>query len=178
MRLRPVPTTLRIATLAMLLALASSLLLLGFIRWRMHDDALPELRGQVLEEARVLSDVGRTAGRAALLRAVDDANSGDDELLIAAFVSPGLADRPISRSCGQAAASFHAPARFDDELRLEMAVSRLGSTSISTDQRVVRGEDLIAQADLHHVFVDRQTLGKTEIPDWLRTPLNRWLADS
>lgn len=104
---------------------------------------------------------------------------GMTELWRAAFGSyQAMLDRGIDMVVVEARLSFHTPARFDDELRLEIAVSRLGSTSISTDHRVVRGDDLIAQADLHHVFVDRQTLGKTEIPDWLRTPLSRWLADS
>ena len=104
---------------------------------------------------------------------------GMTELWRAAFGSyQAMLDRGIDMVVVESRLSFHAPARFDDELRLEIAVSRLGSTSISTDHRVVRGGDLIAQADLHHVFVDRQTLGKTEIPDWLRTPLSRWLAES
>lgn len=104
---------------------------------------------------------------------------GMTELWRAALGSyQAMLDRGIDMVVVEARLSFHTPARFDDELRLEIAVSRLGSTSISTDHRVVRGEELIAQADLHHVFVDRQTLGKTEIPDWLRAPLSRWLAES
>lgn len=104
---------------------------------------------------------------------------GMTELWRTAFGSyQAMLDQGIDMVVVEARLRFHAPARFDDELRLEIAVSRLGSTSISTEHRVVRGDELIAQADLHHVFVDRQTLGKTEIPDWLRTPLNRWLAES
>ena len=104
---------------------------------------------------------------------------GMTELWRAAFGSyQAMLDRGIDMVVVEARLSFHTPARFDDELRLEIAVSRLGSTSISTDHRVMRGDDVIAQADLHHVFVDRQTLGKTEIPDWLRAPLSRWLAES
>jgi acyl-CoA thioester hydrolase len=104
---------------------------------------------------------------------------GMTELWRAAFGSyQAMLDRGIDMVVVEARLSFHAPARFDDELRLQITISRLGSTSISTDHRVMRGDELIAQADLHHVFVDRQTLGKTEIPDWLRTPLSRWLTQS
>ncbi len=103
---------------------------------------------------------------------------GMTELWRAAFGSyQAMLDRGIDMVVVEARLRFHAPARFDDELRLEIAVSRLGSTSISTDHRVMRGDELIAQADLHHVFVDRQTLAKTEIPDWLRAPLSRWLTE-
>jgi acyl-CoA thioester hydrolase len=103
---------------------------------------------------------------------------GITELWRAAFGSyQAMLDRGIDMVVVEARLEFHAPARFDDELGLQIAISRLGTTSISTDHRVVRGDDLIAQAELHHVFVDRQTLGKTEMPDWVRSPLSRWLAE-
>lgn len=103
---------------------------------------------------------------------------GMTELWRAAFGSyQAMLDRGLDMVVVEARLRFHAPARFDDELRLEIGISRLGTTSISTDHRVARGEDLIAQADLHHVFVDRQTLGKAEMPDWVRTPLTQWVVD-
>jgi acyl-CoA thioester hydrolase len=104
---------------------------------------------------------------------------GITELWRAAFGSyQAMLDRGIDMVVVEARLEFHIPARFDDELALQIAVSRLGTTSISTDHRVVRGDDLIAQAELHHVFVDRETLGKTQMPDWVRTPLSRWLAET
>jgi acyl-CoA thioester hydrolase len=103
---------------------------------------------------------------------------GMTELWRAALGSyQAMLDRGIDMVVVETRLSFHAPARFDDELTLEIAISRLGATSISTDHRVLRGDELIAQGELHHVFVDRQSLSKTEIADWLRTPLSRWLAD-
>jgi acyl-CoA thioester hydrolase len=103
---------------------------------------------------------------------------GMTELWRAAFGSyQAMLDRGIDMVVVEAKLRFHSPARFDDELRLEIGINRLGNTSISTDHRVARGEDLIAQGTLHHVFVDGQTLSKTEIPDWIRTPLSRWLVE-
>ena len=69
---------------------------------------------------------------------------------------------------------FRAPARFDEELTLEMSLSRLGETSITSAHRISRGEHLIAEGTLVHVLVDLETLTKTPIPDWMRESLARW----
>jgi signal transduction histidine kinase len=67
-----VPTTLRIALLSGLLALLSNLAVIGFIYWRTHDEAVTEVRQQVIEQGKVLADVYRSGGRAALIDAVQD----------------------------------------------------------------------------------------------------------
>jgi signal transduction histidine kinase len=67
-----VPTTLRIALLAGLLALVSNLAVIGFIYVRTHDEAVASLHRQVAEEAKVLTDVYRTGGKNALNEAIDD----------------------------------------------------------------------------------------------------------
>jgi methyl-accepting chemotaxis protein len=66
------PTTLRIALLAGLLALLSNLAVIGFIYERTHDDAVTGLHRQVTEQSKVLTDVYRTGGRAALDEAIQD----------------------------------------------------------------------------------------------------------
>ena len=80
------PTTLRIALLAGLLALLSNLAVLGFIYFRTHDEAISTLRAQVIEQQAVLSDVARTGGRAALLDAIDDTLSYADPQTAIALV--------------------------------------------------------------------------------------------
>jgi len=67
-----VPTTLRIALLAGLLALLSNLAVIGFIRVRTHDDAVASIHRQVDEQAKVLADVYRTGGKTALTDAIAD----------------------------------------------------------------------------------------------------------
>ncbi len=100
------------------------------------------------------------------------------ELWRAAFGSyQAMLDRGIDMVVVETQLRFHAPARFDDVLRLEIAVARMGNTSISSDHRILRDEDLIAEGTLHHVLVDRQTLGKTAIPDWVRTALAPWAVE-
>jgi signal transduction histidine kinase len=67
-----VPTTLRIALLAGLLALLSNLAVIGFIYGRTHDEAVASLHRQVVEQSKVLTDVYRSGGKAALDEAIDD----------------------------------------------------------------------------------------------------------
>ncbi len=66
------PTTLRIALLAGLLALLSNLAVIGFIYGRTHDQAVASIHRQVVEQAKVLTDVYRSGGKPALDEAIDD----------------------------------------------------------------------------------------------------------
>ncbi len=67
-----VPTTLRIALLAGLLALLSNLAVIGFIYWRTHDEAVATVHHQVVDQGKVLADVYRSGGTSALNDAVED----------------------------------------------------------------------------------------------------------
>lgn len=80
------PTTLRIALLAGLLALLSNLAVIGFIYWRTHDEAVSTVRRQVIEQGKVLSDVYRSGGKAALDDAIEDTMTyGDPQTAVALF---------------------------------------------------------------------------------------------
>lgn len=80
------PTTLRIALLAGLLALLSNLAVIGFIYWRTHDEAVSTVRRQVIEQGKVLSDVYKSGGKAALDDAVEDSMAyGDPQTAVALF---------------------------------------------------------------------------------------------
>jgi signal transduction histidine kinase len=80
------PTTLRIALLAGLLALLSNLAVIGFIYWRTHDEAASTVRRQVVEQAKVISDVYRTGGKAAVDDAVEDTMTyGDPQTAVGLF---------------------------------------------------------------------------------------------
>jgi acyl-CoA thioester hydrolase len=100
---------------------------------------------------------------------------GITELWRAAFGSyQAMLERGVDMVVVEAQLRFHVPARFDDELSLEVSVARLGQTSISTSHRVARKADTLAEGTLHHVLVDRETLAKTAIPDWIRDGLEPW----
>jgi len=83
-----VPTTLRIALLAGLLALLSNLAVIGFIYYRTHDEAVTTVRGQVFEQAKVLSDVYRSGGKPALQDAIEDTMTYADPQAVVALLGP------------------------------------------------------------------------------------------
>jgi signal transduction histidine kinase len=83
-----VPTTLRIALLAGLLALLSNLAVIGFIQWRTHDDAVSTVHQQVIEQGKVLTDVYRSGGRASLYDAIEDTLTYADPQTVVALLDP------------------------------------------------------------------------------------------
>jgi signal transduction histidine kinase len=85
-----VPTTLRIALLAGVLALLSNLAVIGFIHWRTHDEAVATVHRQVIEQGKVLSDVYRSGGKGALRDAIlDTITYGDPQTAVALLDSNG-----------------------------------------------------------------------------------------
>ena len=67
------------------------------------------------------------------------------------------------------------PAHFDDELDLRASVSRLGDTGITTHIEVLRADELLAEGELRHVFIDLDTKQKKRIPDDVRRALEPYL---
>jgi acyl-CoA thioester hydrolase len=70
---------------------------------------------------------------------------------------------------------FLGSARFDQELTLEIGLTNLGNTSIASEHRISYEGQTLVEGTLVHVLVDRTTLAKTPIPDWLRDGLSPWL---
>jgi acyl-CoA thioester hydrolase len=98
------------------------------------------------------------------------------ELWRAAFGGySAMLDRGADLVVAEAHLRFEQPARFDDELTLEVAIAQLGNSSIVSDHRIRRGRDSLAQVSIRHVVVDRQTLRKAPIPEWARTGLAPWV---
>jgi acyl-CoA thioester hydrolase len=85
--------------------------------------------------------------------------------------------RGIDAVVADAALSFRMPARFDDQLQLQMRVARLGRTSITTVFEVLRAQETLVTGQLRHVCVSAETFAKTEIPDWVRSGLAGYLDD-
>jgi acyl-CoA thioester hydrolase len=77
----------------------------------------------------------------------------------------------------EARLSFRAPARFDDVIALELTAARLGRSSIATAVRIVRAEELLVEGELRHVVVSTETWTPVEMPDWIRSGLERFRAD-
>ncbi len=82
-----------------------------------------------------------------------------------------LAEQGVETAVLEATARFRSPASFDDELDVHAAVQRLGRTSMVTDYRIARDATLVCEGRLVHVFVDRATHEKREIPAEVRRAL-------
>ena len=113
---------------------------------------------------------------------------GMTELFRAAFGTLGGYQAMVERSgldfvVAEAGLRYHRPAHFDDELTVEIAITRLGTTSMITSYRVLRDGELLVDGTLRHVLVDpkglveREPGTKTPIPDWMREGLTPHLAE-
>lgn len=67
-------------------------------------------------------------------------------------------------------------ARFDDELDVEISVTRLGTTGMTTVLRMLRDAEELVEVQLRHVFVDAGGDGKRPIPEAVRSGLAAHLA--
>ena len=76
----------------------------------------------------------------------------------------------------EARARYLAPAGFDDELDVDIALTRLGTTAMTTRLDVRRGEDLLVEGEMRHVFVDPETRRKKAIPEDVRRGLELYLT--
>jgi acyl-CoA thioester hydrolase len=102
-----------------------------------------------------------------------------NELLRAACGSyQAMLDRGIDIVVAEAQLRFRSPARFEDLLTLEIGIAALGTTSITSDHRITRDAELLVEGTLRHVVVDRETMTKAPIPEWLRSQLEPWTLGS
>ena len=76
----------------------------------------------------------------------------------------------------EASATFRAPARFDDELDVELRVDRLGTTSMAMAAAIRRDGEELVNGRMVHVFIDTATMAKRAIPDHMRAGLERYAS--
>ena len=102
-----------------------------------------------------------------------------NELLRVALGSyQAMLDQGVDIVVAEAQLQFRAPARFEDQLTLEISISRLGTTSITSAHRISRDGELIVEGMLRHVVVEHPGLTKTPIPEWLREKLAPWTVEA
>jgi acyl-CoA thioester hydrolase len=87
-----------------------------------------------------------------------------------------MVERGVDAVVAEANLSFRAPARFDDQLELRAEVTKLGRTAITTEIDVMRGSELLVAGRLRHVCVSTDTWSKTDLPDWVRSGLQRFAS--
>ena len=88
-----------------------------------------------------------------------------------------MVERGVDAVVAEANLVFRAPARFDDELRLQARITRLGATAITTEIDVLRNQELLIAGRLRHVCVATDTWGKVDLPDWVRRGLERYALE-
>jgi acyl-CoA thioester hydrolase len=88
-----------------------------------------------------------------------------------------MLERGVDLVVAETQLRFRRPAHFDEELTLEIGVAHLGTTSIVTHHWISRDGELLVEGSLRHVMVDRRTLIKTPIPDWVREGLAPWAVE-
>jgi signal transduction histidine kinase len=155
-----VPTTLRIALLAGLLALLSNLAVIGFIYERTHDEAVASLHRQVVEQSKVLTDVYRTGGKTALNEAIDDTLAYADPQTAVALISKdsgelkgNLATAPQVQSMQEGYHSAVIRLRGQPSPHLaEIVLSRLANDEWLVSGRLV-GEGLAFRATLERSLI-------------------------
>jgi acyl-CoA thioester hydrolase len=89
-----------------------------------------------------------------------------------------MLERGVDIVVGEARVRFRSAARFDDELDISVAVSRLGETSMTSVYEVRRDGELLADGETRHVFVDATAFDKTPVPEWARSGLAPWRLES
>ncbi len=87
-----------------------------------------------------------------------------------------MVERGIDMVVGELNMNFRGPARFDEEIAVELAIERLGTTSITTRLGIARDDEPLIEGWIRHVFVDAESWKKTPAPDWLRQGLSPYLA--
>lgn len=89
-----------------------------------------------------------------------------------------MVDTGVDVVVAEAQLRYRGSARFDDELKLSVGIERLGNTSMHSKHQIFRGREQLVEGDLRHVFIDLTTLGKTPIPEWVRSGLAPWIVDA
>lgn len=87
-----------------------------------------------------------------------------------------MGERGYDAVVARAELDFRSPARFDDALSLELAIVHLGSSSIRTRMHVRRDADVLVEAELRHVVLSVDGWKPAEMPDWIRSGLQRYGA--
>jgi signal transduction histidine kinase len=149
------PTSLRIALLAAILALASNVAVISFIHWQTYDESVTALRRQVTDQNAFLADIYQEGGVDALQSAMDDVDADDPH------AKAGVLDRGGRPQFGDFAAVQTdlsegyrtALVRFEDEGASHVAAVYL--------HRLRNGEWLISARTAGEALALRQTLERS-----------------
>ena len=76
------------------------------------------------------------------------------------------------------AVEYHAPARFDDEIEVDVRIARIGTSSVTYEfAAYLRGETLAVTATQTLVLVDLADRKPCPVPDWWREKIRAFEGD-
>jgi acyl-CoA thioester hydrolase len=118
------------------------------------------------------TDAGGVVYYASYLRFMERART--EWLRALGFGQKGLAERErvvfVVRSV---AIEYLRPSLFDDSLQVTVELAKVGASQMVVNQRVMRGEELIAAAEVKVVCVDAATFRPVKIPKAIMTRTGR-----
>lgn len=80
---------------------------------------------------------------------------------------------PVIGVCAESQCTYRASAAFPDKLDAALRVSKIGTSSVTYEIAIFKGQTLCAEGRFVHVFVGRDTRKPTPIPDRIRAALER-----
>lgn len=97
--------------------------------------------------------------------------AGSEAIAHAAGGYSNLVSSGIDYVVAAAELQFRRPTTFNDQLAIEVLFHPGGKTSLRSEYRIRRGDELIAECLMVHVCVDSNTFEKRPWPQWLRERL-------
>ena len=85
-----------------------------------------------------------------------------------------MLDDGVDMVVAEARIRYLASLGFDDEADLVVRAVKLGNTSMTSELAIERGGEAVAEGELRHVFVSRDTPGAIPIPEPIRAGLERY----
>ncbi len=80
-------------------------------------------------------------------------------------------DRKMALPVAEATLKYRRPARFDEELLVECRLGKLGRASMRFDYRIVRGDELLTEAQITLACIELPSGKLRSLPDVVRSPL-------
>jgi acyl-CoA thioester hydrolase len=82
-----------------------------------------------------------------------------------------MVDAGVDMVVAEANIRYRAALRFDEEFESRATIVRLGSTSMSTEIELVRGDETVVEGELRHVFIESGGGRTAPIPESIRAGL-------
>ena len=80
-----------------------------------------------------------------------------------------MVDAGVDMVVAEARIRYLAALRFDDEFEVRATVVRIGSTSMTTEIELSRGDETVVEGELRHVFIESGGGAPPPIPESIRS---------